>query len=138
MVCTPKFLCATTKRMSRVIAVANQKGGVGKTTSVVSLSAEFARLGRKVLVVDFDPQGNASSGLGVSANEEGQDLYDMFFRQVSLAQILKTTDINDLDVAPSSSDLVGIEIEIGKSPGRELILRSEISQVMPDRSEAKS
>lgn len=112
--------------MGTVIAVANQKGGVGKTTSAVSVSSELALSGRSVLLVDFDPQGSATSGLGVEFNEEGEDLYDMFFGRVTLADIIKHSDIKGLDVAPSSRDLIGVEIEIGKTPGRELILRSEL------------
>lgn len=113
--------------MGFVLAISNQKGGVGKTTSAINLGAELACAGRKVLVVDFDPQGNASSGLGVSLEDGDLDLYDMFFGRVSLAKIIRPTVIDGLFIAPSSSDLVGIEIELGKTPGRELILKSEIS-----------
>ena len=112
--------------MGHVIAVSNQKGGVGKTTSSISLSAELAMMGRSVLLIDFDPQGNATSGLGVQLKEEGSDLYDMFFGKVSLASIITETSVPGLAIAPSSKDLVGIEIELGKSPGRELKLKSEL------------
>ncbi|MCB0310801.1 MAG: ParA family protein [Bdellovibrionales bacterium] len=115
--------------MTNVIALANQKGGVGKTTSAVSISAELALMGRKVLLVDFDPQGSASSGLGVDLNEEGSDLYDMFFKRVALSKIIKPSMISGLAVAPSSRDLVGIEIELGKEPGRELILKTELALI---------
>lgn len=113
--------------MGCIIAIANQKGGVGKTTSAVNLSYELAALGRSVLLVDFDPQGSASSGLGVELPEEGKDLYDLFFSKVSLADIIRPSGIQNLDIAPASRDLVGLEIEIGKTPGRELILKSELS-----------
>ena len=113
--------------MAHVLAVSNQKGGVGKTTSAISISSELALSGRRVLLVDFDPQGSASSGLGVELPEEGSDIYDMFFGKVSLAQITRPCCVENLFVAPASRDLVGIEIEIGKAPGRELILKSEIS-----------
>lgn len=113
--------------MGVVIAIANQKGGVGKTTSTVSLAAELAKSGRQVLVVDFDPQGSATSGLGVSLLEEGRDLFDVFFSRVSLNDIVQETKIPNLKVAPASKDLVGLEIEIGKKAGRELILKSELS-----------
>ena len=113
--------------MGRILAIVNQKGGVGKTTSIISIAAELALMGRKVLVVDLDPQGNATSGLGVPVGEEGDDLYDMFFNRVSLSAIIRQSQIENLFVAPSSPDLVGIEVEMGKTPGRELILRSEIN-----------
>ncbi|MEZ4753730.1 MAG: ParA family protein [Bdellovibrionota bacterium] len=112
--------------MDNIIAIANQKGGVGKTTSAISLSAELAMMGRKVLLVDFDPQGNATSGLGVEFQEQGEDLYDVFFGRVPLASIIKKTAVKGLEVAPSSHDLVGVEIELGREPGRELILRSQL------------
>lgn len=112
--------------MGNVIAISNQKGGVGKTTSAVSLAAELALAGRKTLLVDFDPQGNATSGLGVEVPDEGQDLYDMFFGRISLDKIVRPTMLEHLFVAPSSRDLVGVEIELGKAPGRELILRSQL------------
>ena len=112
--------------MSRVIALSNQKGGVGKTTSAINLAAELALIGRRVLLIDFDPQGNATSGLGVEFAEEGKDLYDMFFGRASLPNIIRESQIPGLFVAPSTRDLVGIEVELGKTPGRELILRSQL------------
>lgn len=112
--------------MSYVISVANQKGGVGKTTSAVNISAELALMGRRVLLVDFDPQGSATSGLGIHVNEEGKDLYDLFFHRVPLSSVIKSSNINGLSVAPASKDLVSIEVELGKAPGRELILRTEL------------
>src|SRR5690242_1073071 len=113
--------------MGNIIAIANQKGGVGKTTSAVSISAELADAGYSVLLVDFDPQGSATSGLGVSLLEEGQDLFDVFFERVSIGEILQETKIKGLKVAPASKDLVGLEIELGKKPGRELILKTELT-----------
>lgn len=113
--------------MGRVVSISNQKGGVGKTTSAINLSSQLALMGRRVLLVDFDPQGSATSGIGVQVPEEGKDSYDMFFGRISLADIIVPTQIKGLDVAPSSRDLVGIEIELGKTPGRELILRSQLN-----------
>ena len=118
--------------MAQIIAISNQKGGVGKTTSAVSLSAELALKGRRVLLVDFDPQGSATSGVGLQMPDEGKDLYDVFFGRMELSQILAQTQIPLLTLAPSSADLVALEVEMGKTPGRELILRSELAQVVHD------
>lgn len=112
--------------MGNIVAIANQKGGVGKTTSAVNISAELAEAGNRVLLIDFDPQANATSGLGVDFNEEGQDLYDMFLQDISLSELLRDSVVEGLDVAPASKDLISIEVEIGKKPGRELILKSEL------------
>lgn len=113
--------------MTYVISISNQKGGVGKTTSAISIASELANLGRQVLLVDFDPQGSATSGLGIEKQPEGQDIYDMFFGRATLAGIIRPSSIPNLFVAPSSADLVGLEIELGKVPGRELILRTELN-----------
>jgi len=113
--------------MGHVIAVANQKGGVGKTTSSINVGAELALSGRSVLLVDFDPQASASSGLGVAPKSPGEDIYDMFFGKVTLQSIVCPTAVANLSVAPSSKDLVGLEIELGKAPGRELILKTQLS-----------
>ncbi len=115
--------------MGSIIAIANQKGGVGKTTSAVSLAAELALKGERVLLVDLDPQGNATSGLGVEFHEEGQDTFDMFFGSLPAQKLICRTEIENLDLIPSSRDLVGLEIELGKKAGRELILQSELSGV---------
>ena len=115
--------------MGQVISVSNQKGGVGKTTSSVSIAAQLAMMQRRVLLIDFDPQGNATSGLGVEPAGEGQDLYDMFFGNISLSSVVQRVphpELSTLRVAPSVKDLVGVEIELGKAPGRELILRSQL------------
>jgi chromosome partitioning protein len=111
------------------IAVMNQKGGVGKTTSVVSLASEFSLKGYRTLIIDIDPQASASSGLGVELLPPGEDIYDMFFGRISLAKLVKPTMLDNLFIVPSSKDCVGLEIELGKSPGRELILKSELSLI---------
>lgn len=115
--------------MTRVIAVTNQKGGVGKTTSSISIAAELANFGYKVLLIDIDPQASATSGLSVIPSEPGTDFYDMFFGRTSLESLIKESSIKGLDVIPSSKDLVGIEIELGKAPGRELILKSDLFRI---------
>lgn len=125
--CADFNLHVTHLNVDHVIAVANQKGGVGKTTSSISVSADLALHGRKVLLVDFDPQGSASSGLGIEPAPQGHDIYDMFFGKASLSEIIRPSQIEGLFVAPASRDLVSLEIELGKAPGRELILKSELN-----------
>ncbi len=115
--------------MTQVIAVSNQKGGVGKTTSSVNISAELAVMGRRVLLIDFDPQGNTTSGLGVEKPSEGEDLYDVFFGRITLSSIVQLTphpQLSNLKIAASTKDLIGVEVELGKTPGRELILKSQL------------
>ena len=115
--------------MSRVIAVANQKGGVGKTTTTVNLSASLASKAYKVLVIDIDPQGNATSGLGIDKQGVEKSIYDIFSEEDSLANIILPTEIHGLFVAPANGDLVGTEIELVSRQGRESILRQEISKI---------
>lgn len=115
--------------MTHIIAIANQKGGVGKTTSAVSISAQLAMLGFKVLLLDFDPQASATSGLGAAKLPEGEDLYDAFFGKVPFEQIIFPTNIKNLSIIPGSHDLVSLELEIGKTPGRELILKSALKSI---------
>ena len=88
--------------MGRVISVANQKGGVGKTTSTVSLAAALAVNGKKVLIIDSDPQGNATSGLGVQKGELEQDVYDVLVNQVPMADVIVPTSRENLMIAPST------------------------------------
>jgi len=118
--------------MAKIIAIANQKGGVGKTTSVVSLSAEFAAKSLKTLVIDLDPQANATSGLGIQSLEEGEDLFDAFLGNVSFKSIIRKSEIENLYVAPGSRDMVGIEVELGKKPGKELILKTGLTSLVEE------
>lgn len=115
--------------MTHIIAIANQKGGVGKTTSAVSLSSQLALLGFKVLLLDFDPQASATSGVGLDKLPEGSDLYDAFFGRLPFKELVVPSAIPNLSVIPGSHDLVSLELEIGKTPGREIILRNAIKEV---------
>jgi chromosome partitioning protein len=118
--------------MAHTIAIANQKGGVGKTTSAVSIAAQLSLLDFRVLLLDFDPQCSATSGCGVQRHPEGSDLYDMFFGAKSIKDLCSPTQLPRLKVVPGSPDLVSLELEIGKTPGRELILRSSLKEVAQD------
>jgi chromosome partitioning protein len=113
--------------MSRVIAIANQKGGVGKTTTAINLGAGLAIAERRTLIVDMDPQGNASSGLGLSRSGDEVSMYDVLVEGVDLAGILvHGIHFPCLDLAPASQDLVGAEVELVERPRRELLLREAL------------
>ncbi len=117
-------------RMSHVIAIANQKGGVGKTTTAINLGASLAVAEKRTLVVDIDPQGNASSGLGVKDRASRPTIYDVLIGQRDLADaIVEHVHFPLLDVVPSTRDLVGAEIELVSAISRETILRQALETV---------
>ena len=109
-----------------VVAVANQKGGVGKTTSAVSLGTALAIRGRKVLLIDFDPQANASGGLGLRVLELGKSIYDVVVGGRPLTEVLETTGVDGLWLAPASIDLAGAELELVTVLSRELRLATAL------------
>jgi chromosome partitioning protein len=116
----------------RVVAIANQKGGVGKTTTAVNLSAGLAEAGYRVLVIDLDPQGNASTGLGINIRDLQSTMYDVLLRDVPLDDCIEATDVRNLFVAPANLDLAGAEIELVPAFSRELKLRRALEAVVDD------
>ncbi|EFI85116.1 Sporulation initiation inhibitor protein soj [Listeria grayi] len=115
--------------MSKIIALANQKGGVGKTTSSVNLSSSLAFLGKKVLLVDIDPQGNASSGVGVNKGEVENCIYNVLVDDVELKDVLLHTELDNLDVIPATIQLAGAEVELVPAISREIRLKKAINTV---------
>ena len=115
--------------MGRIIAIANQKGGVGKTTTSVNLSACLAYLGKKVLLVDIDPQGNASSGVGVSKGEINQCIYDVLIDDVSVLDTILETKVENLHIVPATISLAGAEIELVSTISREVRLKKALQEV---------
>ncbi|MGD0880921.1 MAG: AAA family ATPase [Acidimicrobiales bacterium] len=118
--------------LPRVLAVANQKGGVGKTTTSVNLGAALAELGFRVLVIDLDPQGNATTGLGIDARNFELSMYDVLMRDCSLEDCVEPTSMKNLFVAPATIALAGAEIELVPAFSRELKLRKAIESVIDD------
>ena len=115
--------------MGRIIAIANQKGGVGKTTTAINLSACLAEAGKRVLTVDLDPQGNTTSGLGVNKNEQEKTTYELLIGQSSVEECLLKEVLPGLDILPSNIELSGAEIELIGIEGKEFILKEEIDKI---------
>jgi len=119
-------LLPSRRSLPRVLAVANQKGGVGKTTTAVNLSAGLADLGYRVLVIDLDPQGNATTGLGIDARNLGSSVYDVLLADSPLEDAIEPTSVRNLFVVPATIDLAGAEIELVPMVARELKLRRAV------------
>lgn len=115
--------------MGKIIAIVNQKGGVGKTTTVINLAAALVEKGKKVLVLDIDPQGNATSGCGILKNKVDLTTYDILVNDADIKEVIKKSPNEEIDVIPANMNLAGTEIELVEKKQREFILRKALATI---------
>lgn len=118
--------------MGEIIAITNQKGGVGKTTTSVNLGASLAYLGKKILLIDMDAQGNATSGVGVRKGEVDQDIYDVLINEVPLSEVILDSSRANMQIAPATIQLAGAEVELTSVMARETRLKRAVEEVKDD------
>ncbi len=117
--------------MRKIISLANQKGGVGKTTTAINLGASLAACERRVLLIDLDPQANATSGVGIGKNEE-KSMYNVLTEGMKIREVIRETELPTFYIAPSAVDLVGAELELSDAIGREFHLRRALQDINGD------
>lgn len=122
------------KTTTAIIAIANQKGGCGKTTTTINLSAALAKMGHKTLIIDLDAQSQSSLGIGINADDQKYSLYDVMVKNLDLQKAIVPTDIQNLDIAPASAMLTGAQIEMASQLGREWILRTAVNKMITDQT----
>jgi chromosome partitioning protein len=115
--------------MGKVVSISNQKGGVGKTTTSINLSSNLAAIGKRVLIIDIDPQGNAGSGLGLNINEIENTTYEVILGDISIREAIFATDIKDLWICPSNINLSGAEIDLMNVEDKEFSLKRSIAEI---------